>query len=84
MRDDKAWHTESHHDAGKTAEAECRKRGGGGFCSFNASGTSPRGGCAGLAMAKWRDRDKDPKRTYVVASSSFRNVISRSLRCCLP
>ena len=74
------WHTESHHDAGTTAEAECRSQGGGSLCSFNASGTSLRGGCVGLAMAKWRDRDEDPERTYVVTSSSFRNLIATDLR----
>ena len=74
------WHIESHHDAGMTAKAECRKQGGGSGCSFDASGTSLRGGCVGLAMAKWRDRDKDPERTYVVTSSSFRNHIARGLR----
>ena len=74
------WHTESHHDAGVTAEAECRKQGGGSVCSFNASGTSLRGGCVGLAMAEWRDRDEDPERTYVVASSSFPSLIARDLR----
>ena len=74
------WHTESHHDAGMNAVAECRKQGGGSVCSFNASGTSLRGGCVGLAMAKWRDRDKDAERTYVVTSSSFRDLIGRDLR----
>lgn len=74
------WHTESPHDAGMTAVAECRKQGGGSACSFNASGTSLRGGCVGLAMARWRDRDKDPERAYVVASSSFRDLIARDLR----
>ena len=74
------WHTESHHDAGMTAVAECREQGGGSICSFNASGTSLRGGCVGVAMAKWRDRDKDLERTYVVTSSSFRDLIARDLR----
>ena len=74
------WHTESHHDAGMTAVAECRKRGGGGVCSFNASGTSLRGGCVGLAMAKWRDEGKDQERTYIVTSSSFRDLIDSRLR----
>ena len=74
------WHTESHHDAGMTAVAKCRRQGGGSECSFNAGGTSLRGGCVGLAIAKWRDRDKDPERTYVVTSSSFRNLIARELR----
>ena len=74
------WHTESHHDAGMTAVDQCRRQGGGSVCSFNASGTSLRGGCVGLAMAKWRDRGKDAERTYVVTSSSFRNVIARNLR----
>ena len=31
-------------------------------------------------MASWRDRDEDPERTYVVTSSSFRNLIARDLR----
>ena len=35
---------------------------------------------SGLAMAKWRDRDEDPERTYVVTSSSFRNLIATDLR----
>ena len=39
-----------------------------------------RGGCVGLAMATWRDRGEDPERTYVVTSSSFRNLISGDLR----
>lgn len=73
------WHTESQHDAGTTAVAECEKQGGGN-CSFNAAGTSVRGGCVGLAMASWRDRDQDAERTYVVASSSFRELIARDLR----
>ena len=74
------WHIESHHDAGMSAVAECREQGGGSECSFNASGTSLRGGCVGLAMAKWRDRGKDAERTYVVTSSSFRDVVARDLR----
>ena len=73
------WHTESQHDAGMAAEAECRRRGGGSVCSFNASGTSLRGGCVGLAMAEWRDRDQEAERTYVVTSLSFRNLIATSL-----
>ena len=63
-----------------TVADECRRRGGGSMCSFNASGTSLRGGCVGLAMATWRDRGKDAERTYVVTSSSFRNVIAGDLR----
>ena len=74
------WHTESIHDAGTAAVAECRGQGGGSDCSFNASGTSLRGGCVGLAIARWRDRDRDPERTYVVTSSSFRNLIAGDLR----
>ena len=74
------WHEESHHDAGMSAARECRDQGGGSACSFDASGTSLRGGCVGLAMATWRDRDKDPERTYVVTSSSFRDLIARDLR----
>jgi len=74
------WHAESHHDAGKTAVAECVGQGGGGHCAFNASGTSLRGGCVGLARASWYDRGEDAERTYVVASSSFRNVIAGQLR----
>ena len=31
-------------------------------------------------MAKWRDWDEDPERTYVVTRSSFRNLIARDLR----
>ena len=73
------WHTESHHDAGTTAVGECKKQGGGN-CSFNPSGTSLRGGCVGLAMATWRDRGKEAERTYIVASSSFRELIARDLR----
>ena len=74
------WHTNSGHEAGMAAVAECRQQGGGSVCSSNSSGTSMRGGCVGLAMATWRDRDEDPERTYVVTSSSFRNLISRDLR----
>ena len=74
------WHTGSGHDAGMAAVAECRSQGGGSVCSSTASGTSVRGGCVGLAMASWRDRDEDPERTYVVTSSSFRNLIARDLR----
>ena len=74
------WHTRSGHDAGMAAAAECRSQGGGIECSSNASGTSIRGGCVGLAIAKWRDRDEDPERTYVVTSSSFPNLIARDLR----
>ena len=74
------WHTESHHDAGVTAVNECRRKGVGSACSFNASGTSLRGGCVGLAVARSRDRDEDPERTYVVTSSSFRHLIARELR----
>ena len=74
------WHTGSGHEAGTEAEAECRSQGGGRLCAFNASGTSMRGGCVGLAMARWRDRDEDPERTYVVTSSSFRNLIAKDLR----
>ena len=74
------WHPGSGHDAGMAAAAECRQQGGGSVCNANASGTSMRGGCIGLAMARWRDRDEDPERTYVVTSSSFRNLIARDLR----
>ena len=73
------WHTESHHDAGITAVGQC-KRQGGRNCSFNASSTSLRGGCVGLALATWRDRDMHAERTYVVTSSSFRDLIARDLR----
>ena len=73
------WHTESHHDAGMQAVEACRLQGGTN-CLFNASGTSLRGGCVGLAMAAWRDRDMDSERTYVVTSSSFRNLIAGDLR----
>ena len=31
-------------------------------------------------MATWRDRDMEEERTYVVTSSSFRDVIARDLR----
>ena len=74
------WHTGSGHEAGMNAAAECRGHGGGSVCSANASGTSMRGGCVGLAMARWRDRDEDPERTYVVTSSSFRHLMARDLR----
>ena len=74
------WHIESHHDAGMTAVDHCRRQGGGSDCSFNASGTSLQGGCVGLGIASWRDRDEDPERTYVVTSSSFRDLIARDLR----
>ena len=74
------WHIGSHHDAGTTAVDECRRQGGGSACSFNADGTSMRGGCVGLAMAKWRDRDEDSERSYVVRSSSFRDLMTRDLR----
>ena len=74
------WHTGSGHDAGMAAETECRRQGGGSVCSFNAGGTSMRGGCVGLAIASWRDRGEDPERTYVVTSSSFRDLIARDLR----
>ena len=46
------WHTESGHEAGMNAAAECRGQGGGSVRSANASGTSLRGGCVGLAMAR--------------------------------
>ena len=72
------WHTESQHDAGLSATDECRKQGGGSACFSNAK--SLRGGCVGLAMATWRDRDEDPERAYVVTSSSFRDLIARNLR----
>lgn len=77
------WHAASQHDAGMAATDECRKQGGGSGCFSNATAKSLRGGCVGLAMAKWRDRDKDPERAYVVTSSSFRDVITRDLhaRC---
>ena len=74
------WDTGSQHDAGLTATAECRKHGGGSGCFSDASGKSLRGGCVGLAMAKWRDRGEDAERSYVVTSSSFRNLIARDLR----
>ena len=74
------WHAESHHDAGMAAVAECRSQSGGSACSFDAGGTSLRGGCVGLALAGWRDRGEDPERAYVVTSSSFRNLIARDLR----
>ena len=74
------WHTESQHDAGLTAAAECREQGGGSACFSNASGKSLRGGCVGLAIANWRDQDKDPERAYVVTSSSFRDAVVRELR----
>ena len=74
------WHTESQRDAGLAATAECRRQGGGGACFSNASGKSLRGGCVGLAIGKWRDRDDDPERAYVVTSSSFRDLIVRDLR----
>ena len=74
------WHTGSGHEAGTEAEAECRSQGGGRLCAFNASGTSMRGGCVGLAMARWRDRDEDAERTYVVTNSTFQNLIARDLR----
>ena len=74
------WHTESHHDAGANAVAACRRQGGASACSFNAAGTTLRGGCVGLAMAKWRDRNEDAERTYVVTSSSFRDLVARDLR----
>ena len=74
------WHAGSHHDAGMAAVAECRSQGGGSACAFDAGGTSLRGGCVGLALARWRDRDEDPERAYVVTSSSFPNLIARDLR----
>lgn len=74
------WHTDSQDAAGTTAEAECRRNGGGTACFSNASGKSMRGGCVGLAMAKLRDRGEDPERTYVVTSSSFRHLIAKELR----
>lgn len=73
------WDTESQHDAGLVAVAECRTQGGGSACFSGADGKSIRGGCVGLALAKWSDRDRDPARTYVVTSSSFRDVIARDL-----
>ena len=73
------WHAESQHDAGLTATVECHKHGGR-ECFSNANGKSLRGGCVGLAIAKWRDRDEDPERAYVVTSSSFRELIARDLR----
>ena len=73
------WHTESHHDAGIQAVEACGLQGGTN-CLFNAGGTSLRGGCVGLAMAAWRDRDMDAERTYVVTSSSFREFIPGNLR----
>ncbi|MDE0349429.1 MAG: hypothetical protein OXM56_06960 [Gammaproteobacteria bacterium] len=73
-------HTDSQHDAGLTAAAECRRQGGGNACFSNAEGKSLRGGCVGVAMAKWRDRDEDPERAYVVTGSSFRELVARDLR----
>ena len=73
------WHTESHHDAGMAAVDACEAQGGE-HCSFNAAGTSLRGGCVGLATASWRDRGMDAQRAYVVTSSSFRDLIARDLR----
>ena len=73
------WHTESQQDAGKAAVDECRKHGGGSACFSNASGKSLRGGCVGLAMAKWRDRGEDSERAYVVTSSSFRDLVAPDL-----
>ena len=35
---------------------------------------------SGSPWRTWRDRDEDPERTYVVTSSSFRNLIARDLR----
>ena len=73
------WHTESHVDAGKTAVAECERQGGE-HCSYNASGVSMRGGCVGLAIARWRDRDEElEQRTYLTTSSSFREHIDNDL-----
>ena len=74
------WHAGSQHDAGTAAVAECRSQGGGSACAFDAGGTSLRGGCVGLALAGWRDRDEDPERAYVVTGSSFRNLIAGDLR----
>ena len=74
------WHAGSGHEAGTEAHAECRSQGGGSLCTFNAGGTSMRGGCVGLAVARWRDRDEDAERTYVVTNSTFRNLIARDLR----
>ena len=73
------WHSESQYDAGMIATAECQKRGGGATCGYTANGTSLRGGCVGVALARWRDQGKDPERAYVVASSSFRDLIARDL-----
>lgn len=74
------WHRDSQHDGGMAATAECRRQGGGDACGHTATGKSLRGGCVGVAMARWRDRGKDPERAYVVASSLFRDLIARDLR----
>ena len=74
------WHTESQHDAGLAAVQACHAQGGGSGCFSGADGKSLRGACVGVAIAKWRDRDEDPERTYVATSSSFRDVIARDLR----
>ena len=74
------WHAGSGHEAGTAAAAECRRQSGGSACGFKASGTSMPGGCVGLAIANWRDRGEAPARTYVVATSSFRNRIDGELR----
>ena len=73
------WHTESLHDASQIAVAEC-KRQGGDICSSDATGQSLRGGCVGLALAKWRDRDKDGERAYLATGSSFREHITDDLK----
>ena len=74
------WHTESQHDAGLAAVDACRRQGGRSACFSGADGKSLRGACVGVAIAKWRDRDKDAERTYVVTSSSFRDLIANNLR----
>ena len=71
------WHTESHHDAGNVAIAQCKEQGGD-RCSSSAM--SMRGACVGLAMAKWRDKDADRgRRAYLANSSSFRDAIADGL-----
>ena len=74
------WHTESQYNAGLNAEAVCRGQGGGGACFSDARGKALRGGCVGLGIASWQDRDQRPERAYVVTSSSFRHTIAADLR----
>ena len=74
-----AWNTESAHDAGEAAESACRRQGGEN-CFYTASGQSMRGGCVGIAVAGWRDQEREPTRAYLTASSNIREVIARDLR----